>query len=154
MPSAKVIKLARARHRQQVFVRTLGADEVNAVFSEIDAHLEAFPYLQEEALAHFPHGDNMVTFTTADSGEGQMITKVAPTAALLNFLEICRRAASARGLTVRPTPPPVPPLYVVQVVALLAEHFGIDARLYQVARALGLPLDGHAHSMAAGVGTL
>ena len=154
MPPAEIIAMDRARERHLTQVTTHGAEEVNAVFREIDAHLEALPFLQEEALARFPHGDDLVTSSTADSEDGNLVTKVAPTAALLNFLAICRRAARARGLRVITDPPPLATLQVARVVEELMEQHGIDARLYEVARGLGLPLPGHAHTMGDGVGPL
>lgn len=155
MPSAEVIPLGRAKERRQmVMVRTYGVDEYNLIISELDAHLEAMPWLQEEALARFPHGENLNTFSTVEAGDGHLINRVAPTAALLNFLAICRRAARVRGLRVFMEPPPPPTLQVAQVVEELMNQHGMDARLYEVARAIGLPLPGHPHPMGQGLGPL
>lgn len=150
MPSAQVIEL---HSRRPVLMRTYGAERVNAVFREIDAHLAALPFLQEEALARFADRRDLVTTSTsADRGQGCSSVVVSPSAALMNFLHLCRRAAKARGLTVYPAASPEPDLGEA-VLRLMDEH-GIDARLYDVARALGLPPVAHAHPMGQGQGPL
>jgi len=147
MPSAEVIPLERAR-RHTRSVRAHGDEAVNAIFREIDACIEAVPWLGEEMAKTFQGRDEMVI----RSRSGKLAT-VAPTARLLGFRNLCRRVLKAKGLRVFVDPTPLRPDLPL-LINELAERFGIDARLYEIARGLGLPLAGHAHAMGAGVGTL
>ena len=154
MPSAKVIDLGRAQQRRTLrLVRSSGVDQVNGLFRELEAFAEAMPSLREEAETRFPRGENMVAICTVELANGEASRVVAPTAELLAFLGRCRSLAKAKGLILRRWPPPEQP-DLARAVEELGERFGIDARLYQVARSLGLPQSGHAHAMGQGVGTL
>ena len=147
MPSAEVIPLERAR-RHPRSVQAHGSEEVNLIFREIDACIEAVPWLEEEMAKTFQGRDEMVI----RSRSGNLVS-VAPSASLLGFRNLCRRVLKAKGLKVFVDPAP-PRDELARLVDELADRFGIDARLYEVARGIGLPLPGHAHTMGDGVGPL
>ena len=149
MPPAEVIAMDRARARRQTQVTTHGADEVNAVFREIDACTEAVPWLDDELAKAFQNRDDMVL----RSRSGNLVT-VAPSASLLGFRNLCRRVLRAKGLRVFVDPTPAPAPETARLVEQLMEEHGMDARLYEVARGLGLPLPGHTHPMGQGLGPL
>ena len=148
MPSAEVIPLERARRRTRS-VQAHGSEEVNLIFREIDACIEAVPWLGDELAKTFQNRDDMVL----RSSSGNLVT-VAPSASLLGFRNLCRRVLRAKGLRVFVDPTPAPAPETARLVEQLMEEHGMDARLYEVARVLGLPLPGHPHPMGQGLGPL
>ena len=83
-------------------MRAHGDLEVDAIFREVDACIQAPPWLGEEMAKTFQGRDEMVI----RSSSGPLDTE-APTARLLIFRNLCRRVLRAKGLRVfRWTPRP------------------------------------------------
>jgi hypothetical protein len=151
MPRADVIDLEQ-RRRGHTRVTLHGADQLQALFSELEAHIEAMPFLREEYRLRFPNDEALVMSSQAPVVNGGALLSMAPTAKLLAWRERCRRLARARGLRVQVDPPPAPGPDLAEAVERLMDQHGCDARLIDVAKALGLA--SHAHAMGQGQGPL
>ncbi|MCF8065012.1 MAG: NAD(P)-dependent oxidoreductase [Desulfarculaceae bacterium] len=150
MPPAEVIHIKRQSPR--VTTTLHGADQVEALFRELEVHLEAMPFLRADAERRFADRETLVMRTNSPVVHGGALMSVAPSAKLLAFLTRCRRLAQARGLRVFADPAPTSGPDLAEVVAQLMDGHGCDARLIDVAKALGLP--SHVHSLGQGQGPL
>ncbi len=105
MPRADVIDLEQ-RRRGHTLVILHGADQLQALFSELEAHIEAMPFLREEYRLRFPNDEALVMSSQAPVVNGGALLSMAPTAKLLAWRERCRRLARDRGLRIQVDPSP------------------------------------------------
>lgn len=131
-----------------------GADQVEALFRQLDAYLEAMPFMRAEAEGRFADRESLVMRSTSPVAREGSLMSVAPSAKLLAFLTRCQRLAQARGLSVPTDQASAPGSNPAKIVSQLIHELGRDVRLGEVAEALGLPLPAHAHAMGQGQGSL